>query len=237
MNLFHRDFMGTVRGVAFPAFARANREGDSVEARFSSSLTIIVAIAWPFYGFVAMFPLEILRLVFGPQWDAAAPLVPYFCIAGAFGATVSLIPTVMLAVGRPNLVALADLIVQPVKAVTLTAIVYQYRDLRMFVVVYMVISILAVPYFYAFKERCLPSDFRSIATSMARNGLLTATTLIPAIALQLVYLHPSEVASVPMFLTCSVLTVIAWTCTLWCMNHELFKEAKPILAAKFARKS
>ncbi|MBC7703078.1 MAG: lipopolysaccharide biosynthesis protein, partial [Rhodoferax sp.] len=166
MNLFNRDVMGTVRGVAYPAFAKANREGAALEQKYVASVTAVTAVAWPFYGFLALFPLEVLRLMFGPQWDESAPLVPLFCLAGAFSATVSLVPTVMLATGNAKLVAMADLIIQPIKAVALTVVVYHYRALFPFAIGFLVMAVVAVPYFYAFKQRCLPSDFPAITRNL-----------------------------------------------------------------------
>ncbi len=67
MYLFHRDLMSAVRNVAYPAFAAAHREGASLEQRYIESVSNVTAFAWPFYGFTALFALEIMRLMFGPQ--------------------------------------------------------------------------------------------------------------------------------------------------------------------------
>lgn len=80
MNLFHRDLMGAVRNVAYPAYAKAVREHQDMEPLYIGSVTYVCVVAWPFYGFIALYALETLRLLFGPQWDAAAPLVPWFCL-------------------------------------------------------------------------------------------------------------------------------------------------------------
>ena len=104
MNLFHRDLMAAIRNVAYPAFSRAHREGRAMESLYVSSVGALTVFAWPFYGFVALFPLEILRLMFGPQWDEAAPLVRLFCIAGAIAALSSLVNSLIMAMGRVDLV-------------------------------------------------------------------------------------------------------------------------------------
>ena len=236
MNLFHRDFMGTVRGVAFPAFSKAHRDGDSVEARFVSSLGMVTAIAWPFYGFVAMFPLDILHIVFGPQWDSAAPLVPYFCLTGALVVNASLIPTAMIAVGRPNLAAMADLVVQPIKAIVLILVIYHFRALEPFAIGFLAVSAAAVPFFYAVKQRCLPTDFKEIGRILVSNLWLTLVTLLPAFVilraasdskLQWTYLH---------FFACVAATGVAWLLALWRLDHALYREGVSIFRAKFGHK-
>ncbi len=67
MNMFHRDVMGAVRNVAYPAFAQAHRESQALEPLYVRSVSIVCLVGWPFYGFLALFALEVLRLMFGPR--------------------------------------------------------------------------------------------------------------------------------------------------------------------------
>jgi O-antigen/teichoic acid export membrane protein len=233
MNLFHRDIMGTIRTVAYPAFSRAHREGAQLEQQYMASLTAVTAVAWPFYGFIALFPLEVLRVMFGPQWDMSAPLVPLFCLAGAFGALNSLIPTLMLAAGHARLVSTADLIIQPVKAIVLSLVVYYYRDLMPFAIAFVVINAIAAPYFYAFKQACLPTDFALLARSMGKNLLLAALTLAPALAVSLVMRPAGRALPYPLFFACVGATFLCWGALLWSFKHPLYLELLAMFRAKF----
>lgn len=224
MNLFHRDIMNTVRSVAYPAFARANREGESLEQRYVQSLGACSAFAWPFYGFVALFSLEVLRLMFGPQWDASAPLVPIYCLAGAVSVLNGLIPTVMLAAGHSKLVALADLIIQPVKALLLIAVLWQWRALEPLALGFLAMAVAAVPYFYAFKQRCLPSDFPAIGRELARNAVLAVFALLPP-GLIAQWLRPAgEALTLPVWLGCAALTCLLWLVGLRVLGHPVYAE-------------
>jgi lipopolysaccharide exporter len=233
MNLFHRDIMGTIRTVAYPAFARAHREGGHLEHQFMASLVAVTAVAWPFYGFVALFPLELLRVMFGPQWDMSAPLVPLFCLAGAFGTLNSLIPTLMLAAGHARLVSTADLIIQPVKAVGLSLVVFYYRDLMPFTIAFVVITVLAVPYFYAFKQACLPTDFGLLARIVGKNLLLAGLTLAPSAAICALMRPAGQALPYPLFFACIAATVVAWGALLWSSKHPIYLELLAIFRAKF----
>lgn len=224
MNLFHRDIMNTVRSVAYPAFARANREGESLEQRYVQSLTACSAFAWPFYGFVALFSLEVLRLMFGPQWDTSAPLVPIYCLAGAISVLNGMIPTVMLAAGHSKLVALADFIIQPVKALVLIAVLWHWRALEPLASGFLAMAVVAVPYFYAFKQRCVPSDFSAIGHELARNTALAVFCLLPP-GLIALWLRPAGAAlSLPIWLSCAGLTCILWLVGLRMLGHPVYAE-------------
>ncbi|MEQ8837797.1 MAG: oligosaccharide flippase family protein, partial [Lacipirellulaceae bacterium] len=65
MNLFHRDMMGAIKGVAYPAFAEASRRNADMEDIHNRSITALTAVAWPFYGFFALYPPGELAL---PVW-------------------------------------------------------------------------------------------------------------------------------------------------------------------------
>lgn len=235
MNLFHRDFMNAVRSVAFPVFAEANRKGAALEEKFLWSLSAVTAIAWPFYGFAGLFATEVLRLMFGPQWDASAPLVPLFCAAGAFSALISLTQPLMLATGNANLVATADLIYQPIKAIVLTLLVYWFRDLQVFALGFLAMAILQVPVLFAIKQHCVPTNFPLLGRTILYNLGLSTVTLLPAFMVKLAF--PTQGVALPMliFLGCVAVTLITWLAMLWAMKHPLYQEALPMLKARLKR--
>ena len=229
MNLFHRDFMNAVRNVAYPAFAQAHRDGEAVEAKYISAVTCVTAVAWPFYGFVSLFPLDIIRLMFGTQWDQAAPLVPYFCMAGAFSASISLIQTMMLALGHPKLVSLAEFIMQPIKALTLTEVIFWYRELTPFAIAFLIVAILSVPYFYYFKQKRAPTDFPALARKMGGNLLLAVVCLAPPAALAAWLRGPGAPLGAPMLIACATLSLALWLAALAASRHPLYLEAIDLL--------
>lgn len=235
MNLFHRDFMSAIRNVAYPAFSRAVRDGESVERKFTGMLANVTALAWPFYGFAALFPLEVLRMMFGPQWDQSAPLVPVFCLAGALSAMVSLVPTVMMSSGRSKLVATAELVIQPIKAVTLCLVVYHYRDLMAFALAFLAVAFIQVPFFYWMKQFCLPTDLRALAALVARNLGLAAFTLAPAAGAVLAWRTPGQAFGLAPFLGCAAATAVCWLLGLFLFRHALSGDILAVLRARWPR--
>lgn len=234
MSLFNRDFMNAIRNVAFPAFAKAHREDGSAEPRFTAFVGNVTAMAWTYYGFAALFPLELLRLMFGPQWDSAAPLVPWLCLAGALNATSNLLPAVMMASGHARLVARADLCLQPVRMAFMVLVCYFLRSLEALAIASMVMALVAVPYFYAFKQRCMPTAFLTLGRQMARNLLLTAIGL--AGAAMLAWQRPPHGAlGLPLFLLAAAVTALSWLAGLWLLRHPLWQELSAFLRARRPR--
>lgn len=181
MNLFHRDLMGAVRGVALPAFAAAHRSGTQLEAAHTRSVAVITALAWPFYGLVSLYALEALRLLFGPQWDAARALVPIFCFAGAVASLNALIPTLLVATGRIDLLTRTELVVQPLRLLLIIAAAAVVGTTQACAIAYAIASVCAAPVFYGVKSRAVSNDTLAWYAQMKSSALVAAATLSPAI--------------------------------------------------------
>jgi lipopolysaccharide exporter len=222
MNLFHRDLMQAVRGVALPVFAKAFRAGESVEDQLVRSVAFVTVFAWPFYGFVALFPLEILRLLFGPQWDAAVPLVPIFALAGALAACGSLITTAFLAVGRIDLVTKSELLFQPARASLIVFVAWWSRSLEACAIAYLATFVVYVPYIYWFKQKCLPTDWAGLASLLSKSLRIACLTLLGpfSVAIAAGFARSEPVSSLILIATGAVAGVL-WVLALKLFNHPL----------------
>lgn len=225
MNLFHRELMTAVRNVAYPAFAKGFRDGAPLDQQHSASVTAVTACAWPFYGFVALFPLEIMRLMFGPQWDAAASLVPLFCLAGAVAALANLVLSLIMAVGRVDLVTQAELLFQPLRAVMIVVAAMVWQSLLACALAYVIAMAIQVPVAYAFKQRCLPTGWATLGRGLARSLAVTAACLaVPAVVSWQMGLQRAQPLPIGWFVLIAALTCLGWVVALFVMRHPLAQE-------------
>lgn len=178
MNLFHRDLMTAVKNVAYPSFAQSHREGQELEQRYLASVTAVTVFAWPFYGFASIFSLEILRLIFGPQWDAAAPLVSIFCLSGAIAAMSSLITSIMMAAGRIDLVTRSEIIFQPFRALLIIATAVQFQSTAACATAHLISFMIYTPFIYHFKNKLLKTKIKHFLNNLRKSVQVTALTLI-----------------------------------------------------------
>lgn len=226
MNLFHRDLMTAIRNVAYPAYAKAHREGQCIEQQHTSSVTAVTVVAWPFYGFVALYPLEIIRLMFGLQWDAAAPLVPVFCIAGAVAATANLVFNAVLAVGRIDLVTKAELVFQPLRAAMIVAAALYYQTLWACAIAYLLAFFIHAPFAYYVKEQCIPTDVLALWRGLTKSFMVAgACLLIPTVIAWHAGFERGEPVYLPIFLLAGIATVVGWVVALAVIRHPLASES------------
>jgi O-antigen/teichoic acid export membrane protein len=199
MNLFARDITNTIRSVAFSAFANTNRDGGDVEADYVKAVTMLTAFAWPFYGFFSLYPVEALRLLFGPQWDAAGILVPWFCATGAAGAICSLIPTVLTALGGAKYLLRFHLILDPLRIFTFIVVTYYFRSMEAFAITFLIFSLLFGPLMFYYKDKVLPTRYKLLLAGLAKSLFASVITLtLPALLIIWVYFDSIGI-SIPFF--------------------------------------
>lgn len=216
MNLCHRDFIGAVRSVAFPAFAQIHREGGNIEELHAKFIANVAAFAWPFYGFFALFPLESLRLLFGRQWDAAAPLVPVVCAAGALAVLWSFVGSLLTATGQIALTLRIELVIQPLRIGLLSLVALSMPSLDLFAWALLAVYAIQLGVAFGFKQRKYPTD-RVLLWQKLRPSLnLSLCTLFPAAALKLALASGLLPGNFHYFVLAVIGTAAGW---FWGLNH------------------
>jgi O-antigen/teichoic acid export membrane protein len=109
-------FVPPINDVAFSAYARIHNDRASVAAPFLTGLRTIMIVALPCYFGLAVTAHELVAVVLGPKWIAAAPIVATLALAMPFMTMQVLFSPACDAVGRPQI----TLRMSMVGAITLT---------------------------------------------------------------------------------------------------------------------
>lgn len=234
MFMFDRDFMQAIQNVAYPAFAQANRENADLENAHTRSTAALTAIAWPCYGFLSLYALETVRFLYGHQWDAAAPLIPVFCLAGAVAAMWKLNKQVIMAMGYPNLTLRAEVLILLIRIATLTYCALNYDTLMPYAVAFLIPYLAAFPIYYYYKSTVLPSNWPQKIIGLAYSALLTLITLALPVCFEIML--EMEIISLNEFqiiLIAGPLTVLSWFAALKILNHPIIDD--PVFPEKLRR--
>ncbi|MDR7334169.1 lipopolysaccharide biosynthesis protein [Roseateles asaccharophilus] len=225
MQLFHRDVMAAIRNVAYPAYAKAVRDGEDLEAQYLTGVTHVTATAWPFYGFVSLYALETLRLLFGSQWDSAAALVPWYCLCGAVAATANLIGPVMLAAGRIDLLTKVELFWQPLRAAMIVLAAVWFESMLACAIALLLALALQVPLLYAAKARFMQNNWSVWRRNLASSA---GAALISLGAPAAIAWHYGLDRNAPMpavaFVLAIVLCMLTWIPGLLLVRHPLTQD-------------
>jgi O-antigen/teichoic acid export membrane protein len=226
INLFNRELLGAVRTVLFPAFAKDHREGHAIEPQHVHTVTLVTVLGWPFFGFLALFPLEIMRLMYGTQWDAAARLLPILALGGAVYCGASFIVSALMAVGRIDLVTRLELIFQPIRAVAIVMAAWITQSLSGAAWAYSLAMVLQVLLALHYKQRAIPTDWAGMRRGIARSALVSLPTLTPALVLSNHYgLQRSDSVPPSIFIAAIVATILTWLVAVRLFRHALVRES------------
>ena len=100
VDMFHSNVTGAIARVATPDMAVAVREERTLVHTFARGTAILSCVSWAFFGFLALVAPELIRLMFGPQWDRAGPIASLLSLAMLPTALFALSGSVMAAMGQ-----------------------------------------------------------------------------------------------------------------------------------------
>ena len=81
-SLASSELVEPISRALFAGFSSARRTGDGVASAYIRAISLVVLITLPTSAGVALLAGPLMHLVFGPQWDAAIPLVKVFALVG-----------------------------------------------------------------------------------------------------------------------------------------------------------
>lgn len=109
-------FMG-VSPVVLPFLSETRRNGGDVLEAYTRACLMLGALVWPVLTVAAIASLPTIRIFFGPQWDAAAPVASLMAIWMIFRTTHNLSNNLLVAMGRERITMLKELALFVVAAV------------------------------------------------------------------------------------------------------------------------
>ncbi|MET0322606.1 MAG: lipopolysaccharide biosynthesis protein [Duganella sp.] len=119
VNVFNQLVTAAISPVIFPLFSAQARHGADLRQAYLATVSYMAALAWPFFGAVALLAPAIVRGLYGPQWAAAAPLVRTLCLASAVYSLFSMARYLFVAMGEVGGQARLDATAVPVRIAAL----------------------------------------------------------------------------------------------------------------------
>lgn len=83
LNIFNVGITNALKPIALPYFAQENRKKESLGPLYLQAISLLTVFAWPFFVFVGINSLIVVRVLYGSQWDFSASLVSILCVSVA----------------------------------------------------------------------------------------------------------------------------------------------------------
>ncbi|MFT2090397.1 lipopolysaccharide biosynthesis protein [Paraglaciecola sp. 2405UD69-4] len=116
-GLFNNLFTQALGPVVTPFFAKLKAEKGDITRSFKTILQIQLSIAWPFYIVLGLFSELIIRILFGEQWLAAAPLLSLYCISRSIYFVTQLAESILMGLGEAKSIMKAGLLLNSLRVI------------------------------------------------------------------------------------------------------------------------
>jgi O-antigen/teichoic acid export membrane protein len=228
INVFNQLVTAAISPVIFPLFSLQAREGRDLRQAYLTTVSYITALAWPFFGFVALMAPALVRALYGDQWDAAVPLIRVICLASALYSMFSMARYLFVAMGEVKAQARLDAMAVPVRVVAvLIAAPFGLYWVGWAVVVGAAFRS-GLTYFYL--RRLVGMQGAQLLAASGRSGVVAAWCLCGVAALQL--WRPETQHALAQLLAAAVLCALIWLAAIHYVRHPLSEECT--LAARKA---
>ena len=232
LELFNRSVLSAISPICLPYFAKGSQQDGGVAVGYLKSMTFITVIGWPFFAFTGIVAFAAVRIIYGNQWMAAAPLAQILSLVAAIELTHYFSKEALMAAGHVSRSNSLQFYHQCARILGLLLVIpYGLTGacigLSLASVVGFVLSQLRLQQSIGLKAKdvirsCAPSAFISLVSSAP---LLIWTIWIPIDANN--YLWVGGIGGLQVLLV--------WLWLLWLLKHPLWKEFE-VIVGKFGKK-
>lgn len=207
--------------LLLPLFSAERRQGNSLAGAFLRTLALLTGLSWPFFVTTACAAQPLIRIMFGPDWVAAAPIAQILCLAAALVNLVQLNNQALLASGRPGIQLSIALSVQSFRICAL--IVGSLHGLMGAAVAQVVTQIFALGVFWSRSFPIVGIRIGDLIREVWRSAAVAGAVGAAALAVRLGSFGMNS--DISLLLVLSV-AAAAWLSAIFALGHPLSKEIR-----------
>lgn len=181
-QLPERAILSAIQPVVLPAMAAHARAGRNLKESYLRGLTLVTSVQWPTLVLLALLADPVVRVLLGPQWSDAAPLVRIVALAMTALAPALMTFPLLVATGRIRDALFATLIaVPPSLAISIGAAWFGLTAVAASLLVTAPLQMLVA---LAFIRRAIGLRRRDLVHAVrASLALAAGTALVPAVVI------------------------------------------------------
>lgn len=225
VEVFNRLAVRPVMLVCMPYLAKARRDGGDIQSAYATSVSYLTAVGWTFLGFMGIASFAMIRLVYGDQWDAAAPLAQILCAACAIDLIHVMSREALLAEGQARQANSLQLVLVVLQVLGLLLVIpFGLKGAAWGMVAAALIGVAVSQWFLA---RCIGLRTSRVVRACVPSLWLCAGALLPAA----VWAWIAGVTLdnyIAFAIGGGLVTAVSWLVILRLLRHPLFEELRPL---------
>lgn len=230
---FNQNVARGISRVLLPNFARHARDATGeLRVQYVATLNLYTSIVWPMYALLAVLAPEIIRLLFGPQWSAAAPLLQLLCIGAVIQAGYAFAGELLGGMGHAGTRLRITSITMPLWVVLCLAAATV--SLKAIALAAGVQAAAGLGLYMRHLNRLLGFTWRDLFTATRSSALLTALVAIPSAGLHRA-LQDANAGPGATCLLAGALSVGVWFACIFLIPHPVEREVRTLWSAARSR--
>jgi O-antigen/teichoic acid export membrane protein len=208
-----------VGAVSLSYLSTVRREGGDISDAYTNGSYLFNGLAFPVLAVASLLSLPAIRLLFGDQWDEAAPIASCFMMWAAFRAVNFQFNDLAVAVGRPKLQVLREVI----SFITSLAICVYFFDYGLYTmaIAFVVAAAFEMFLIFALIKFFAKINFFKIIRLNIKN-LLIALSCVAPIFLFGLHFDYREVSPLIVFTVSALFFPLWWIFCIFLFKHPLF---------------
>ncbi|MDX3772875.1 lipopolysaccharide biosynthesis protein [Chromatiaceae bacterium AAb-1] len=232
VKLFHMGVMQGLLPVLLPHFVNKLKASGDLSQEYLKVSRSMCTLAWPFFAFLTLMSEDIIALLFGANWLAAAPLVTWLALCAAIESLYSLNNNVFISLNRMNEAARNHSWVQGIAFILLLA--GAWHSLTGLFIALTASRVIAMLISAHFLGQVTGLNLRQLCNNQWPALVVTLCSAIPLL-LCLPLLAGFSSTFIRLILA-GVLYSVCWLTALWLVKSVLFTEIR-LLADKLRTKT
>ena len=212
---------GAVTGVFYPAFRQVRDRGDPLGPPYLRVVAAYTGITWPAMAGIAALAEPIIRLLYGPRWVDAAPLLAWIALSQICYVALPLNTDLPMLLGRMRQL-IRRYIAESATSVLLLALAAPF-GLLWVAISRLVHGLLFVGIYAGLMKDMLGFSWKGLAVIYLQSAGATLAALIPTAALYALWAPPPQAGFAQLVLS-ALLGTLCWLAALKLLRHPAYRE-------------
>lgn len=102
VKIYSNVIQKAINPVVSAQFSKTYRGGRDAGTSYFYTINLVTVTGWFVLGFMGLMSLQLIRLLYGEQWDSAAPVASILCLGGCLGIPNGLARALLVSTGKPK---------------------------------------------------------------------------------------------------------------------------------------
>jgi O-antigen/teichoic acid export membrane protein len=218
--IFYTIAGSTLNYGTLPFISRAYHRGEDLSPILSRASGLLTGIGWPALGFTAIFGTEIITTLYGEKWLGSVPALTALTLSAAVGMAFNYSSLAMIAIGRPYLSSLPNLVT--VLARIGFGIALFNGSIQAFSWAILIATVASTPVLIYQQRRYLRHGVRAMASALWPSVQVTVLCMIAVEAMRLAI--GNVLGGLSLIVAVALPLTVIWYFALRFASHPLLEE-------------